>query len=81
MPEMNTVNVQLIVIKFLQENGYDGLFAPDSLCCGCKIGEGLLDHSPICSINCQPGFLSVDPEDENDWVICKKKPKGKDKNV
>ena len=68
------------IASFIQEHGYDGLFYPpmedDNLCCGCKVDDlmpcGCPGGGPL---ECQPGFLSVNPEDENDWVICKEKAK------
>lgn len=78
MPEMKTVNVRLILTKFLQENGYDGLFNSESLCC-CRVSNLMLHDEGGCAIvnDCQPGFISIDPSDPNDWVICKEKEKEK----
>ena len=72
-----TVNVKQIMEYFLQENGYDGLFLEDkeagNSCRGCKTDNLMPSEYCLISHNCQPGHFSVDPDDENDWIICEEK--------
>ncbi|MGA1846871.1 hypothetical protein [Deferribacter abyssi] len=47
------MTVKDIVIKYLKENGYDGLF-DEVLECGCRIGDLMPCYNPQ---NCSPGRI------------------------
>jgi hypothetical protein len=46
------MNVRVIVKKFLEENGYDGLCNDDL--CGCKLDD--LFPCDCCGLDCEPGY-------------------------
>ena len=49
--------VKEIVIEYLENNGYDGLYADD---CGCPIDDLFLYE---CGTDCQPGYKTAcDPD-------------------
>lgn len=53
-----------IVIKYLQENGYDGLVSNDGDC-GCRLDD-LFPCTDYC-LNCIPGYLVKCEHDECHW--------------
>lgn len=59
-----------IIINYLKENGYDGLYHNGE--CGCELGD-------ICpceeiQLDCRPGYRVDSPVDhEYNWYICKSK--------
>ncbi len=65
--------VDEIVRRYLEKNGYDGLFNP-WMGCACK-----LDDLFPCDVNdgmCQPGHFVPCPDDvDADWCIGKRKAK------
>jgi len=65
------MDVKEIVEKYLEENGFDGLFYPGE--CACRCGDlAPCDHILL---ECEPGYLDRDTTGEFDFVISSKKPK------
>ncbi len=62
------MNVKEIVTKYLQDNGYDGLFN-DGFQCSC-IPDALMPCGDCA--DCQPGYKVL--RDDGDWLIKKEKP-------
>jgi hypothetical protein len=60
------MNVKEIIKKYLEENGYDGLYY-EGRPCGCCIDE-LLACDSVCA-NCVPGYRGADPSGEFDDLI------------
>jgi hypothetical protein len=64
------MTVKEIIKKYLQDNGYQGLYYPGD--CGCSM-EDLIACSEDCS-ECEPGYKHRAGEDsEWDDIICGKK--------
>lgn len=54
------MNVKKIVKKYLEDNGYDGLYSDE---CGCKLDDLGPCILGVDMINCQAGYISpCDPE-------------------
>ena len=74
MEEGETMTVKDIVILYLKEHGYDGLYNYGE--CGCKLDD-LIPCDESCSI-CEPGYkVPCDPEtcrlgDDCPWHIGEK---------
>ena len=63
--------VKEIVLKYLQENGYDGLFTED---CGCELSD-LMPCSYDCLEYCEAGYKQpCDCGEGCDWHIGREKP-------
>ena len=73
------MTVKEIVKKYLEENGFDGLYCDD---CGCKTDDLIPCDNEGC-LDCQPGYKNpYTPDDEEDdlvwagnWRIGPEKPK------
>lgn len=63
--------VQDIVVKYLQENGYDGLVS-DGGDCGCKLDD--LFPCVDFPLDCRPGYLVQCDCGECDWHITTERP-------
>ena len=70
------LTVRNIMVKWLKEHGYDGLFSSDGDCAceindlfPCEGGIGGIDGVP----NCQPGYKGIDHTGDYDWRMYGKK--------
>ena len=62
------IDVQEIIIEWLTEDGYDGLYRNNECCC--KIEDIGPDHCSKNAFKCTPGYLQPDPTGEvGDWKI------------
>ena len=59
------MNVKEIVVKYLEDNGYDGLYTEDSGCRGSDLMPclGVLEFRAMA--NCQAGYIRPCPDTEN----------------
>jgi hypothetical protein len=68
------MNAKEIIKKYLEENGYDGLYCSD-MECGCIKDDLFLCNS--CPAECEAGYLVDPPEEYKDeydiWIGPKKK--------
>ena len=72
MTMMPNDNVRRITEKWLMDNGYDGLFAPDGSC-ACKIGN-LIPCCDSCD-ECEAGYYrEPKPGEDCEFYIGKEKP-------
>jgi hypothetical protein len=67
------MKVKEIILKYLKDNGYEGLVNEDAEC-GCEL-EDLMCCDNSCE-NCEPGYKHKCPEGhEFDWIIAASKDK------
>jgi hypothetical protein len=62
------MTVKEIIIKYLEENGFEGLHSEE---CGCSI-DNLAACDENC-LNCIPGYKHLDPNGEFNYVITESK--------
>ena len=63
------MNIQDIVKKYLEENGYDGLYDPDNPC-GCSKDDLFPCGTCYFPFQCEPGYhckLDADEWGEDEW--------------
>lgn len=63
------MNVQDIVLVYLEAHGYDGLFCADADC-ACRLGD-LAPCGDLCGL-CEPGYLAPGGEGGEEWRIVRK---------
>ena len=61
------MNVKEIVVKYLKENGYEGLFEPGE--CACLVDD-LMPCEASSLLYCLPGILyPAEPESEFEYMV------------
>lgn len=63
------MNCTEIIIKYLQENGFDGLYNDDE--CGCDIRNLAICTSYMSQ--CRPGYKIFHPTKKHEYMICPNK--------
>ena len=78
MEKVKPKYVEDIVLEWLKENGYDGLYNPGK--CACEISDLFPCGGQDCYLECMPGYKTkIKPGSEYDFIISGEKKKGENK--